>query len=309
MKQLNNNNRLSVLLTSRDRPILTQKCIESINKTSSLFKEINIYVFDNLSNPNEERLGLFSKLLKEEKIKYYSYDTSASLCDCFGKAIAYNRWIGMMKMEHDIRKISNSNSLKDYYILIDNDMILGPEWDKFFITANDELLSKEPDTHYLVKFPCGLTNTYLKRPTTNKYRFTTPDNIEFDVISTCWGGGSGFWFMNYEQLCKTEWESKYFANTYKQFKRHDITSWFRIKDKYKRFINFVSGIKSPDDKPLVLHIGEVLKCSMCNVLTKKGPSEYKRVKSEFLLKELDLVNMSAKEIYNKFKSLKAATIW
>ena len=169
--KLNNNNRLSVLLTSRERPMLTQKCIESINRTSKLFEEINIYVFDNLSNPDEKRLGLFSKLLKEGDIHYYSYDTSTSLCDCFGKAIAYNRWIHMMKMEHDIRITTKENNLDDYYILIDNDMILGDGWDAYFITANEELKSKEPDTHFLVKFPGGLTNQYINKPTTNKYKF------------------------------------------------------------------------------------------------------------------------------------------
>lgn len=304
-----NNNRLSVLLTSRDRPILTQKCIESIRRTSHLFKEVNIYVFDNLSNPDEKRLGLFSKLLKEEKIKYYSYDTPTSLCDCFGKAIAYNRWISMMKMEYEIREATKQTALKDYYILIDNDMLLGDGWDNFFITANNKLKSKEPDNHFLVKFPGGLTNQYINKPTTNKYKFQTPDNIEFEVISTCWGGGSGFWFMDYKQLCKTKWENKYFANTYKKFKGHDVTSWFRIKNNNNGFINYVAGIKPPDDTPLVLHIGEVLQTSICNVLTRKGPQEYKRIKSDLLLKEMDLRDMTAKEIYDKFKTLKSATNW
>jgi len=309
MENLNNDNRLSVLLTSRDRPILTQKCIESIHKTSKLFKEVNIYVFDNLSNPDEKRLGLFSKLLKEEKIKYYSYDTPISLCDCFGKAIAYNRWINMMKTEHDIREVTKTNSLKDYYILIDNDMILGPDWDKFFITANDELLSREPDIHFMVKYPGGLTERNINKPSSNKYKLTTPNNIEFDVVCTNWGGGSGFWFMNYEQLLKTKWETELFSNVYKRFKRHDTISWSRINNKSKNIINYVAGIKPPDDNPLVLHIGGVLNCSMCNVLTKQGPSEYKKVKSNFIIKELALANMSSLDIYNKYKSFKTATDW
>ena len=80
-------NRLSVLLTARDRLVLTQKTIESINKSTTLFKEVNIYVFDNLSNPSPERFAIFSKLLKDGKIKYYSYDTMTSLTNCFAKAI------------------------------------------------------------------------------------------------------------------------------------------------------------------------------------------------------------------------------
>jgi len=309
MENPNNHNRLSVLLTTRDRPILTQKCIESIHRTSKLFKEVNIYVFDNLSNPDIKRLGLFSKLLKEEQIKYYSYDTSASLCDCFGKAIIYNRWINMMEMEHDIREVTKTNSLKDYYILIDNDMILGPDWDKFFITANNELLSKEPDIHFLVKYPGGLTEKNINKPSSNKYKLITPDNIEFEAMCTSWGGGSGFWFMNYEQLCKTKWESKHFYNVYNRFKRHDTVSWCRINDKRLKFTNYVAGIKPPTDNPLVLHMGGVLECSMCLSLEDKKPMDYKRAKPNFLIKELVLANLSSIDIYNKYKSFKLATDW
>jgi len=87
---------LYVMIPCRDRLYMTQKTIESIHKYSPVFKRISIYCFDNLSNMDNDRFSHFQRLLKEEKISYYSYDTSESLTNCFGKIITFQRWIQMM---------------------------------------------------------------------------------------------------------------------------------------------------------------------------------------------------------------------
>ena len=301
-----NGNRLSVIIPTRDRTILTQKAIESVRKTSKLFKEVHIYVFDNLTNPTPRRLELFSKLLSDGKIQYYSYDTDTSINSCFAKAFVFQRWIQMMKTSHLLREYTDKdNKLEDYYLLLDSDMILGPGWDKYFVTANKKLIDSEPELHFFVKFIGGIPKSAREHPVTRTHRLVCDDGEEFDVMCSIHGGGSGFWFSNFSQLCKLEWPISGFLNTYKRFKRQDTTSWFLIKKKYNMVpTRYVAGVIPPEKyNPLVLHIGETLKCSMCNVLNNQGPAVYNREKHNFSLKELELKDMTAIEIYDKYKML------
>ena len=308
---MNNNNRLSVIIPTRDRDVLTIKAIESVRKTSKLFKEVNIYVFDNLTNPSPKRIELFSKLLSDKKIQYYSYDTSISLSDCFAKAIVFQRWIQMMKTSHNLRRLTDVTKLEDYYLLLDSDMIIGDGWDKYFLTANMELRNSEPDLHFFVKFIGGIPKAAREHPATRIHTISCQDGEELKVMCSIHGGGSGFWFSNFLQLCKLEWPIEGLLNTYKRFKRQDSTSWSIIKQKYNMVpTRYVAGVIPPDkDNPLVLHMGEVLKTSMCNVLNQGGTKAYNREKHNFSMKELELKDMSAKEIYDKYKMLDSATIW
>jgi hypothetical protein len=125
------------------------------------------------------------------------------------------------------------------------------------------------------------------------------------------GGGSGMWTFSYSQLCKLEWPTQALVNTYKQYKKHDSVSWALIHNKFRGVpTRYVAAVIPPDpENPLVLHLGETLKISMCNVLTQQGPKAYNREKHNFSLKELDLKDMTSEEIYNKYKSLKSATEW
>ena len=128
--------KLTVCLTSRDRQILTQKAIESLHTYSTIFDEIDIYVFDNLSVATPERFSIFSRLLKDKKIKFYSYDTKDTLSHCFGKSVIFERWLHMLDID---LKIKNSQKIKEdrYFLLMDNDMIVSENWDQYFICASD----------------------------------------------------------------------------------------------------------------------------------------------------------------------------
>lgn len=304
--------RLSVCIPTRDREVLTSKAIESVIKTSKSFSDLRIYIFDNLSNPTPSRIQLFSKLLQDRKIQYYSYDSMESLQQCFGKAYIFKRWIQIMKIEHELRRYTDKdNELEDFYLLLDSDMLLGIGWSDLFISANRELREIEPDLHYFVKYPGGVPRSSREHSETRTHTIKTKDGKEFKVMCAIFGGGSGAWLMSYEQLCKLEWPTPFLINTYKQYKKHDTSSWALIRNKYNGVpTRYVAAIIPPDpENPLVLHMGEVLKCSMCNVLTREGPSAYRREKHNFALKELELKNMSAKEIYDKYKMLDSATIW
>lgn len=309
---LKNNLRLNVMIPTRDREVLTTKAIESVIATTKSFSDVRIYIFDNLSNPTTQRIDIFSKLLTNKKITYYSYDSSDSICNCFGKAFIFNRWIKMMKMEHELREYTDQNNkLEDFYVLLDSDMILGNGWVDYFIPANKMLREIEPDLHFFVKFPGGIPKSARENSETRIHSLKTNNGEDFKVMCSVFGGGSGFWVMSYNQLCNLEWPTKGLLNTYCQFKRHDTTSWALIRNKYNlKPVRYVAGVIPPDpDNPLALHMGEVLGTSMCNVLTRQGPKAYNREKHNFSLKELELKDMSAKEIYDKYKHLKSATEW
>ena len=304
--------RLSVCIPVRDREILVSKTIESVIKTSKCLSDLRIFVYDNLSNPTPSRIQMFSKLLQDEKIQYYSYDSMKSINQCFAKAYIFKRFIQMMKTENELRSYTNEgNDLEDFYLLLDSDMLLGQKWVDYFVTGNRALRDLEPNLHYFVKYPGGVPRSSREHSETRTHIVKTQKGEEFKIMCAINHGGSGAWFSNFSQLCKLEWPTPALINTYKQYKKHDSVSWALIRNKFKGLpTRYVAAVIPPDpENPLVLHLGEVLQTSMCNVLTRSGPKEYRKVKHSFDLKELALKNMSAQEIYDKYKMLDSATIW
>ena len=122
---MRNRCKLSVMIPARDRTILTQKCIDSIWKNSSVFHKIDIYVFDNMSEITQDRIMLFMKMLKTKKICYYSYDTPTSSHNCFGKASTFMRWCQMMEVDHKLKLRLRDYELnyKHFYLLLDRSML------------------------------------------------------------------------------------------------------------------------------------------------------------------------------------------
>ncbi|MCK5018186.1 MAG: hypothetical protein KAS32_14110 [Candidatus Peribacteraceae bacterium] len=300
---------LHVCLPSRDRPILTQKCIESIHSSTSKFDEVCIYVFDNLTDNLDNRFQIFSKLLKNKTISYYSYDTSESSNKCFPKAPIFRRFIHMMMEKTHLDKEIGKNN-KHYFMLSDNDMIYGPGWDAYFMTAADLLDNRNPTIHFLVRhiggIPLSARNRaeYIKVPN----RFSN-DEI-FEVCLANGGGGSGFWFMSEKMLPKLYWSIKDLKNTHDQFKRHDTTSWQSIKSKLGPSDPYVAGVVPINEEdPMVLHMGGIVG-SMCNILNNKVTRNTYLVKrNELFPKESELESLSALEIYNKFKTTRQVTVW
>lgn len=298
---------LFVCLPTRDRIILTQKTIDSLLSFSSVFKNIHIYVFDNLSCTNKERILYFYQLLEEGKIKYYSHDTSVSLTNCFGKSVIFERWLNMMMNDYNIKQ-SKMLDNKNYYLLIDNDVIVGPNWDKYFLSASEfiETSGKEKLLYFFIQYPGGVPKIHRDKIFTkyivqNKYL----NNKNYELTSYGSGGGSGFWFMNTKQLMMMNslWNYRMISDTHNQFKKHDTSTWFAIKKKHGA-IKYTAAIKA--EQPLVLHLGGVIG-SICNVLTSKQNYDEKRVVMN--LKEETLKNLSILEIFEKYKNNENAYNW
>lgn len=296
---MGNKCKLSVMIPTRDRTILTQKCIDSIWKNSSVFHRIDIYVFDNLSEITQERTNLFSKMLKSKKICYYSYDSSISSHLCFGKASTFMRWCQMMEIDYRLKTKVRDYELnyKNFYLLLDNDFIVGPRWGEYFISAWQQISQSEKHIHYLVPYPGGIPDRFRNDPKTPEYEITNNYNEEekFKVKMASWGGSSGFWFTRYDGLMKLKWNISTLAKTFCRHKKQDSETWIKIRRELGT-VNYVGAVRSPKE-PLALHLGSLVG-SICNKLVDK---KYDKFVEEFLKKESSLSNLTVEEIYEKCK--------
>lgn len=291
-----NNRTLKIMITCRDRIHLTQKTIESIYENTKLFSNIDIYCFDNLSELDIPRMEYFQNLLKNDKIVHYSYDTTKSLSNCFGKAVLYRRWLDMINLENSL-KFKFKKIEETYYLLIDNDMIVCPKWDEFFLSA---IKYSTPTTHFLVKYPGGTTKlSAYEKGSEIKNEFNNNEKIK--IVFGLGGGGSGFWFMNDNMIKKhmNRWTYLEISETYSKFKRHDSTMWNSIIKSTKSMnpISYlIRVVPSYKEFPLVLHLGGKIG-SICNSLTEK---RFNKSKVEFEKNEKEIKNMSVTEIIKKF---------
>lgn len=278
---------------------MTQKTIESLHTNTTNFDKMFIHCYDNLSDLKKEsnRFEIFQKLLTEEKIHKYSYDTPNSLSECFGKAIAYYHWMNQARLDCEIRKKVGCKD-QHYYLLIDNDMLVGPKWSEYFLSASVPI----PDlktVFFMVKYPGGIPSGAREKERRKKCINMFNKSETFELAFAGGGGGSGFWFMTQEMLLKQNWGSEQVLKTYKCFKKHDTTMWETI---YKMFgqhrVNYVMGIVPPEEHPLVLHLGPVIG-SMCNSLS---TDIYKHKKDIFKEKEKELIqDKNCNEIFEMFK--------
>ena len=295
--------RLNVCMPARDRTVLTKKCIQSIYENSKLFKDINIYVFDNMTEIDKDRTDMFQTLLNRSLIKYYSYDTEVSTNYCFAKPIIFNRWIDMMILEKSIMEAkSHREKIKEFYMLTDNDMIYGPDWDVYMVSAANEMSLRYKNIKYLVKAPGGVTKRALseglKLRISNTFESTNP----IDIVMSCFGGGSGFWFMTYNMLLDLKWTNSELASMYGKFKGHDSTTWLKLNKMNGDDVPYVAAVfpKNMEENPLVEHLGSSndIAGSICNSLTSGNYH-----KTKIILKEKDkqLENLSVSEIWKNNK--------
>lgn len=286
-----NKKELNVMITTRDRSIITKKAIESLIENKSIFTNINIYLYDNLSEFNTERFELISYLLNNKMIKYYSYDTEESINKCFPKISAHERFYNMMNTKlqlYDIRPIHINDKPTDFYFLImDDDIIVSNNWEKAFIETADIIESYESNIHYICQFRGG---TPPRIEQLGKWNIINNYEILFSE-----GGSSCFWFMNRNMFTKNNWCIEKMNKSTNKFKKHDSLIWESLKEKgYK---HFCASIK-PKDDPFIIHLGDEIG-SLCKSLNANNYNN--NVKQEFLNSENRFKDLSHFEIYEKFK--------
>jgi hypothetical protein len=288
LKSSKSKRKLNVMLTCRDRTYFTQKCIEALHQNTKHFDKIDIYCFDNLTNLGEGRFSIFEELILENKIVFYSYDTMKSTNNCFPKSIAYYKWYNLMQVYTEIPNYVYNN----FYLMIDNDMIVCPKWDDYFLTAAAFSTS---ETCYIVKRPGGVVARNGKIKMVKVKNIFNKDE-EFDLIHAGFGGGSGFWFMNERITKKHVWTKNIAVESYSKTRGDDVSIWRAIDKTNGKKTQYVDGVTAPKDNPLVIHMGPVLG-SMCNLT----PNQYKKEKDQYDMIDEEISQMTIEEIIEKYK--------
>lgn len=288
---------LNVLLTSRDRTILTSKAIDSLYENSKIFENINIYLYDNYSNMDSERMSLIQRLISDKKICHYSYSNEISTGNVFPKMFAHTLWTTHMSTIHHIRSRKGKNlGVNEYFLIMDNDMIVGPKWDQYFVSCIQDIEVKYPNIKFTMPLPSGINPAKQKElQKVDVINIFNSKKTATYGLSNC-AGGSGFWFMTFNMLSSMNLNNEDVLSTYNRFKHHDSTIWNRIK-KDNGNLNYCAAIIHKTD-PYVLHLGGIVG-SLCNNLTNFTYSEIK--KKELMCNEERFKDMTINEIFEEFK--------
>jgi hypothetical protein len=307
---------LKVFMAARDRTHLTEKAVRSIHQGCKVFKDINIYMFDNLSEITTERMSMVQRLLTESKICYYSYDTDESLTSSFGKVICFQRWIKMMELQEFIRDPKSMSSIKrnrriqienvpanNYYMLVDNDMIFNTGWDELFITAANNAKSC---THFIVPWPGGMPGAEKRKTEKSLLINQFNKTQQFEAVHDHMGGASGMWFMKPNMLPRVAWKPEDILAVYKQFKRHDSITWRLINRRNgNNRVDYVMRVIPPNmDIPPVIHLGGIFG-SLCNQLTRKNYNA--GMTNEFKQNDENVKDLSIEDLLSKYG--KQGRIW
>jgi hypothetical protein len=259
-------------MTVRNRLEITKKAIEALERHSSI--KYQLYVYNNQTNYKiKEHFDYFMKLYSEGKITQITFNTNESTFNAFSKASACN----MFGLQHNQDPKRNNY---DFLLMIDNDIIVVPEWDLKlkrawkFVTKNNLNYIK-----VIGQLPGGIKNR------TEKYKF--------GEIVTRVGklGGSGLWsvrpnffddvgILPLKQLVG-------------QDKKHDQLYW-GLMNRASKGKPYIMGLKTK----LGIHCGRMAG-SVCNRLTRHRGDPNKDKIIYFEKQENNLGRLSFDDFYKK----------
>jgi hypothetical protein len=233
---------IKIFLTVRNRLGITIKCLEAIKRHTTIPHQI--YVYNNQSNYLvEDHFKYFCKLYMKGLITQVTFNTDASTFNAFSKASACNMF--GLQHEQDPKK-----SETDFILMLDNDIILTPDWDQLLLRAW-KYVKKNKLNHIKVigQLPGGIKHK-------NEEHRITEDLIGHAGML----GGSGLWSVR----------SNFFTDVgllplnqlVGQNKRHDQLYW-QLLQKASGSRHYIMGL----DKKLGIHCGSMAG-SVCNVLTR-----------------------------------------
>lgn len=260
---------IKICLTVRNRLSITKKCLQALQKHSTIPHQI--YIYDNQTNYKiEEHFNYFCKLYTKGIITQLIFNTNESTFNAFSKAAAFN-FFGRCH-EDDPRKDSC-----DFLMLLDNDIIVMPEWDKNLKIAWEYVKKNKMDNIKIV----GQTPGGIKQKDPQKHQFNDTEGILGHL------GGSALWsikpnffkevgFLDLKQLVG-------------QNKRHDQLYW-QLLAKTTHNKPYIMGVK----QKLGIHCGK-LAGSICNKLTqlRNDPKKSEKIKFEEAEETIDKMDFDS----------------
>lgn len=264
---------IKIMLTVRNRLAITKKCIEALEKHSTL--PYNLYVYDNLTNYKEkEHFLYFCNLYRYKKVTQVTFNTANSTFKAFSKAVASNQF-GLLH-EQDPNKGNY-----DFLLLLDNDIIVTPGWDEKLKNAwKDINTRKMKHVKVIGQLPGGIKN-----------KLKLPEPVAGFEAKVGKLGGSGLWsvrpnffsdvgYIDIKKLVGFD-------------KKHDQEYW-RLMDVSTNGQPYILGLNTK----LGIHCGK-LAGSVCNVLTShiRDPRKESLIKFENFEDQID--NLAFESFYKK----------
>lgn len=265
---------IKIFLTVRNRFGITVKCLEAIKRHTTV--PYQLYVYNNQTNYMiEDHFKYFCKLYMNGLITQLTFNTDASTFNAFSKATACN----MFGLQHEQDPEKNKY---DFLLMLDNDIIVTPEWDKYVLQAWN-YVNKNKKNHIKVigQLPGGIKAK------------TEEHKIAKDLVG--WAGslgGSGLWsvrpnfFKDVGLLPLNQLVG--------QNKRHDQLYW-QLLQRASGTKHYIMGL----NKKLGIHCGSMAG-SVCNVLTRQRPKKGKK---------LDLKAICFKEADERIRSMNFDTFF
>jgi len=236
---------IKIFLSVRNRIGITIKCLEAIKRhTKSPYQ---IYVYDNQTNYLlEEHFKYFHKLYAKGLITQVTFNTDESTFNAFSKASSCN----MFGLQHEQDPKKNDY---DFLVILDNDIIVTPGWDKYLKKGWDYITRKKIDRIKVIgQLPGGIKSKVEQH------------KIEADLIGRAGVlGGSGLWSVRPNFF--TDVGLLPLNQLVGQSKRHDQLYW-QLLAKSTQNKPYIMGL----DKKLGIHCGKMAG-SICNVLTRQTP--------------------------------------
>lgn len=306
---------IRIMMSCRERPAYTEKCIEALEKYTE--SEYELFLFDDRSE-NKKTHELYIRLAEETREKDPRHNRIDLLGiippksqvnhGTFGKAWWWVIFAYMSTYGHGNR-FDDSRRRFDFMVLMDNDIFVKREgWDRFLMMGWDLInyRTKVGDDRFknikiLTQAPGGIMSP--RGPGQKKFDLFVPESgryfgqkKEIKIrIGPC--GGSGFWMIKptyFNEVGTLPLESILGQN-----KKHDQLSW-AIHQQTTKSLMYAGGLwtqtigPKEDNGVLALHVGH--EHSICNYLTYGHNQIRKRIDRE----ERNFKDMTVEEIIEKY---------
>ncbi len=269
---------IKIFLTVRNRLAITKKCIAAMQKHSTM--PYQLFVYDNQTNHRlEEHFSYFSNLYKKGLITQVTFNTDASTFNAFSKAASCNMFGLLHQQDPEKDKYS-------FLLILDNDVILTPEWDRTLATAWKHVRkNKLKNIKVIGQSPGGVKSK------------KTVININKDLVGrTGKLGGSGLWSVRpnfFEDVGLLD-----LARLVGHNKMHDQHYW-RLLDVSTKGEPYILALHHK----LGIHCGK-MSGSVCNRLTRnKSKNEQQKLDLiKFVEAEKKIDSLTFDEFYKLIHS-------
>jgi len=275
-----------IIMNCRNKIALTSKAITALSRHSVLPHEI--YIYDNCSSYLvNEHFMYWSLLYQKGIVNQITFNSESSTFGAFSKAVAFNQFL--MNHEQDPNK-----DKCDFLLLIDNDMIVFPGFDKILKESWEEVKRLKLDNIKIItQYPGGIMS---KKDLGSKIIGL---NAKTGKCS-----GSGFWVLKPNFAREIGYLD--IPPLVGLSKKHDQQYWTKL-ERVSKGKDYVLGLEAI----LTIHAASVSGGSICNVLTRNKNLKQKNLEELIKFEESEkyINSLSFDQFFESIKNNKEMLRW